>query len=52
MWFLTQDFPGSAPFSGGLLDAWPAYMVDGLRICRAEMQRIDAFLKKGTPPRG
>jgi hypothetical protein len=31
------------PFSGGVLDAWPALMVDGLAVCRAEERAIDAF---------
>lgn len=28
------------PFSGGVLDAWPALMVDALAVCRAEESAI------------
>lgn len=28
-------------FSGGVVDAWPALMVDGLAVCRAEEDAID-----------
>jgi hypothetical protein len=30
-------------YSGGVLDAWPAVMVDGLAVCRSEEQAIDDF---------
>lgn len=30
-------------YSGGVLDAWPALMVDGLAVCRSEEQAIDDF---------
>ena len=32
------------PFSGGVLDAWPALMVDGLAICRQEETAIGDWL--------
>jgi hypothetical protein len=38
--FRTLSFPESQPFSGGVLDAWPARMVDGLGLARREWQAI------------
>lgn len=32
-------------YSGGVVDAWPAVMVDGLGICRTEEQAIDLFTR-------
>lgn len=32
-------------YSGGVLDTWPAVMVDGLAVCRAEEQAIDDFAR-------
>jgi hypothetical protein len=32
-------------YSGGVLDAWPSLMADGLAICRIEERAIDDFLR-------
>ncbi len=45
MWRETQKHPEAPPFSGGVMDAWPAWAVDGLAVCRVEVQRIRAFLQ-------
>ena len=46
-WFdARQYFPdGAPPYSGGVLDSWPAIDVDSFAICYGEEQAIDAFLK-------
>lgn len=33
------------PYSGGVLDGWPAVDVDGFAICRDEEFRIDEFVR-------
>lgn len=35
----------AAPFSGGMLDAWPAWLVDAFAICETEVKVIEAFLR-------
>lgn len=32
-------------YSGGVLDAWPALMVDGLAVCRSEESVISDFVR-------
>lgn len=44
LWQQTQKHPDVPAFSGGLLDAWPAYAVDALAIARDEVQLIRLFL--------
>lgn len=41
-WFSARLHEAPA-YSGGVLDAWPAVMVEGLSICRDEEQRIDSW---------
>lgn len=36
VWELAEANPGIPLFSGGLLDSWPSYAVDALRIVRDE----------------
>lgn len=40
--FRTLNFPESPAFTGGVLDAWPARMVDGLGIARREWQAVQS----------
>lgn len=44
LWLETQKQPNAPAFSGGVLDAWPAYAVDALAIARDEYAVIRAFL--------
>lgn len=44
LWLDTQKQPSAPAFSGGVLDAWPAYAVDALAIARDETTVIRAFL--------
>jgi hypothetical protein len=46
-WFdARQYFPdGAPPYSGGVLDSWPAVDVDGFALCYGEEQVIDGFLR-------
>lgn len=37
-------WPEAPPFSGGVLDAWPARLSDGLSLCRAEWNAVKAAL--------
>ncbi len=49
-WRTTQVHPDLPLFSGGLLDTWPAYVVDGLAICRSEFAAIHRYLHaEGSP---
>lgn len=47
LWSTTQQHPDSPPFTGGVLDAWPAFAVDALAICRLETQRIRSHIDAG-----
>jgi hypothetical protein len=38
----TLAWPEQAPFSGGVLDAWPARLTDGLALCRSEWAAVKA----------
>lgn len=38
-----EAHPGVPLFSGGLLDAWPATMVDALMVLRREAEAIDVL---------
>lgn len=35
-------WPEQAPFSGGVLDAWPSRLTEGLALCRAEWAAVKA----------
>jgi len=43
-WHTAKLWSPAPPFSGGVLDAWPAVMVDGLAICRDEARAIAEYL--------
>lgn len=43
VWYSARLHEAPA-YSGGVLDAWPALMVDGLAVCRSEEMAIDRFL--------
>ena len=45
-WVAWMEWPDSPPFSGGMLDSWPARLADGLALCRREWAAIQAFLKE------
>lgn len=47
LWAETQKHPDAQPYSGGMLDAWPALAVDALAIARDEVRIIRAFLAAG-----
>lgn len=40
--FQTLDFPESPAFTGGLLDSWPARMVEGLGVARREWTAVQS----------
>ena len=42
-WRRCVAWPEAAPFSGGVLDSWPARMADGLAVCRAEFEAVMAY---------
>jgi len=42
VWWDARAFEAPA-FSGGVRDAWPALMVDGLALCEAEERAIRDF---------
>ena len=37
-----MQWPDDAPFSGGVLDAWPARMADGLAFAKREWRAVQA----------
>ncbi len=51
VWFASQQHPEVAPFTGGLLDGWPAWAVDALAVCRIEVGRIRRYLASVQAPR-
>jgi hypothetical protein len=51
-WDVRQYFPeGGAPYSGGVLDAWPGVDVDGFALCYGEERAIDEYLRWKEGPR-
>lgn len=44
-WLACQDWPEAPPFSGGVLDSWPARLSDGIALCRREWAAVQAYLK-------
>lgn len=36
---------GAAALSGGVLDSWPAWVVDGFRICQHEAVFVQAYAR-------
>ena len=45
LWTQTQKYPEAPPFSGGVLDAWPAEAVDAIAIAREETATLIDFLR-------
>lgn len=39
-WRACVAWPDAPPFSGGVLDSWPARMAEGLAVCRAEFEAV------------
>jgi hypothetical protein len=39
-------------YSGGVLDGWPAWVVDVLKVAKPEMESIKAFLSWEATQRG
>ena len=50
--FAWLSWPEAQPFSGGLLDAWPARMARGLGFCRREWAAVKAFLESEGKEKG
>ena len=45
-----RNWQGQAPFSGGVLDAWPARMTDGLAFAAAEWRAGQAYVRQQLRP--
>jgi len=43
-WWAVLQWPSAPPFSGGVLDAWPARLAEGLVICRQEWAAVQEVL--------
>ena len=41
----TVRWPDAPPFSGGVLDAWPARLADGLGLARQEWAAVTAYVQ-------
>lgn len=41
-WWACLSWPAVPPYSGGVLDAWPARMAEGLSLCRQEWAAVQA----------
>lgn len=52
LWLETQKQPNAPAFSGGVLDAWPAWAVDALAIARDEYTLIRVYLMQEAERRG
>ena len=52
LWKLAQSIPGTQPFSGGILDAWPAWAVDVLAVCHNEVAAIKSYLTSEAQAHG
>lgn len=48
-WRETRKHPDAPPLSGGVLDAWPAYLVDALAIADEEFQVVCGFMNHEAP---
>ena len=52
-WWTVLQWPDAQPYSGGVLDAWPARISDGLVICRQEWAAVMEMVKEeGKVPVG
>lgn len=45
LWTQMQKYPEAPPFSGGVLDAWPAEAVDAIAIAREETATLVEHLR-------
>lgn len=53
VWQAHQATGGAPLYSGGVLDAWPAWVVDMLKVAQGEVAAIKAFLTwESTQPQG
>jgi hypothetical protein len=50
-WWVMMQWPDAQPYSGGVLDAWPARIADGLVICRNEWAAVRAAVEDEAQPR-
>lgn len=44
VWRASEATGGAPLYSGGVLDCWPAWVVEVLQVAQAEMGSIKAFL--------
>lgn len=53
LWELSEAHPGVPLFSGGLVDAWPAWALESTRIVREELGAVRALeqTEKSKTPR-
>jgi len=54
VWRSTSLFPDAPAFTGGVFDAWPHRIAQGLALLRAESQALQMYLMKlkKEPARG
>lgn len=45
-WYEARQFPNCPPFTGGVLDSWPAIAVDGFAVLNDEMVLINAHIRE------
>lgn len=46
--FRWMSWPDSPPLSGGVLDAWPARLAEGLAFARREWKCVQAYVSHTT----
>jgi hypothetical protein len=44
VWRASQAAPGAPLYSGGVLDCWPAWVVEALEVAQVEMGHIKTWL--------
>lgn len=52
VWRAQQAAPGAPLYSGGILDAWPAWVVDVLQVAGPEMEAIKAWVAWDAAQKG
>lgn len=50
-WVGSMKWPNVPPFSGGVLDAWPARLADGLAFAREEWALVRAYVLNELRPK-
>lgn len=45
LWELSCEHPETPLYSGGLMDAWPKWAVEAMKLCRQEEAAIRAMLE-------